>query len=55
MALFRAAGFRSVRTTKPLERQSRPTEAELGVLENVAEAASRNGVRVYVTVMIPDR
>jgi hypothetical protein len=54
MALFRAAGFRSVRVTSLwLPGQTRPTDSELGVLENVAEAASRNGVRVYVTVMHP--
>ena len=54
MALFRVAGFRAVRVTSLWQPgQTRPTEAELGVLENVAEAASRNGVRVYVTVMHP--
>jgi hypothetical protein len=54
MALFRAAGFRAVRVVSLWQPgQARPTEAELGVLENVAEAAVRNGVRVYVTVMHP--
>ncbi len=54
MALFRAAGFRAVRVTSLWQPgQTRPTEAELGVLENVAEAAERNGVRVYATVMHP--
>jgi len=54
MALFRAAGFRAVRVVSLWQPgQVRPTEAELGVIENVAEAASRNGVRVYVTVMHP--
>jgi hypothetical protein len=54
MALFRAAGFRAVRVTSLwLPEQTRPTDNELNVLENVAEAASRNGVRVYVTVMHP--
>ncbi len=54
MALFRIAGFRAVRVTSFWQPgQTRPSEAELGVLENVAQAASRNGVRVYVTVMHP--
>jgi len=54
MALFRVAGFRAVRVTSFWQPgQTRPSEAELGILENVAEAASRNGVRVYVTVMHP--
>ncbi len=54
MALFRVAGFRAVRVTSLWQPgQTRPTEAELDVLENVADAASRNGVRVYVTVMHP--
>ncbi|MBA3381100.1 MAG: hypothetical protein H0T97_04425 [Actinobacteria bacterium] len=54
MALFRVAGFRAVRVTSFWQPgQTRPSEAELVVLENVAEAASRNGVRVYVTVMHP--
>jgi len=54
MALFRVAGFRAVRVTSFWQPgQTRPAEAELGVLENVAAAGSRNGVRVYVTVMHP--
>ena len=54
MALFRVAGFRAVRVTSFWQPgQTRPSEAELGILENVAEAAFRNGVRVYVTVMHP--
>ncbi len=54
MALFRVAGFRAVRVTSFWQPgQTRPAEAELGILGNVAEAASRNGVRVYVTVMHP--
>ena len=44
MALFRAAGFRAVRITSLWHPgQTRPTEAELGVLENVAEAAHATG------------
>ena len=54
MALFRAAGFRAVRVVSLWQPgHTRPTDAELGVLENVSEAAARNGVRVYVTVMHP--
>jgi hypothetical protein len=54
MMLFRVSGFRAVRIesfwTPGL---TSPSEGELGVLENVATAASRNGVRLYVTVMHP--
>ena len=54
MALFRASGFRAVRITSLwLPEQTRPTDNELRILENVTEAATRNGVRVYVTVMHP--
>lgn len=54
MALFRVAGFRAVRVTSFWQPgQTKPSDAELTVLENVSEAALRNGVRVYVTVMHP--
>ena len=57
MTSFRLAGFRAVRVTsfwrpgltEPERRRARRT------LRNVADAATRNGVRVYVTVMSPDR
>lgn len=54
MALLRVAGFRAVRVTSFwLPGQTRPTAGELGILDNVAKAAARHGVRVYVTVMHP--
>ena len=54
MALFRLGGFRAVRVTSLwMPGQTRPSENELRVLGNVAEAANRHGVRVYVTVMHP--
>ena len=54
MAVFRVAGFRAVRVTSFwTPGLTRPSDGELQVLENVAGAASRNGVRVYVTVMHP--
>jgi hypothetical protein len=54
MALLRLAGFRAVRVTSYWRPgQSRPTDEELAVLRNVAEAGSRHQVRVYVTVMSP--
>jgi len=54
MTLFRIAGFRAVRVTSFwTPGLTSPSEGELGVLENVATAASRNGVRLYVTVMHP--
>jgi hypothetical protein len=54
MALFRLAGFRAVRVTSIwMPGQTRPGETELRILGNVAEAANRHGVRVYVTVMHP--
>ncbi|MBA3376726.1 MAG: hypothetical protein H0U00_13105, partial [Actinobacteria bacterium] len=54
MALFRVAGFRAVRVTSFWQPgQTRPSDAELSVLGNVAEAATRNGVRLYVTVTHP--
>ena len=54
MALMRVSGFRAVRVTsywQPGDKQ--PTEGELQVLQNVAAAADRNGIRLYVTVMHP--
>jgi len=54
MALLRVAGFRAVRVTSFwLPGQTGPSANELGILQNVAEAASRHGVRVYVVVMHP--
>ncbi|MFO7571514.1 MAG: hypothetical protein R6W48_02795 [Gaiellaceae bacterium] len=54
MQVFRLSGFRAVRVTSYwTPGLSRPDEGELGTLANVASAAARNGVRVYVTVMHP--
>ena len=54
MALLRVSGYRAVRVTSFWNPgQTRPTEAELSVLRNVAEAAGRHNVRVYATVMHP--
>jgi hypothetical protein len=54
MAQFRVAGFRAVRIATPwLPGQTRPSDAELRVLENVSQAATRHAVRLYVTVMHP--
>jgi hypothetical protein len=54
MTLFRAAGFRSVRVTSLwTPGLSAPDSGELTVLQNVADAAQMNGVRVFVTVMSP--
>ena len=54
MTAFRLSGFRAVRITSywtpGLEK---PTEDELRILRNVSDAALRNGVRLYVTVMHP--
>jgi hypothetical protein len=54
MTAFRLSGFRAVRITSywtpGLER---PTDDELRILRNVSDAARRNGVRLYVTVMHP--
>ena len=54
MTAFRLSGFRALRITSywtpGLER---PTEDEQRVLRNVSDAAQRNGVRLYVTVMHP--
>lgn len=54
MTILRVAGYRAVRTTSYwTPGLTRPSETELGVLENVATAASRNGVRLFLTVMHP--
>jgi hypothetical protein len=54
MTKLRLAGFRAVRVTSVwLPGQRTPSDAELRVLENVAQAGARHGVRVYVTVMHP--
>jgi hypothetical protein len=54
MKLLRLTGFRSVRITSFWNPgQTRPTDNELAVLRNVAEAADRHDVRVYATVMHP--
>ena len=54
MELLRVSGFRAVRVTSYWRPgRTSPSEDELEILENVATAAVRNGVRVYVTVMSP--
>jgi hypothetical protein len=54
MTILRVAGYRAVRTTSFwMPGLTRPSDTELAVLENVATAASRNGVRNFVTVMHP--
>ena len=54
MTILRVAGYRAVRATSIwTPGLTRPTDAELAVLENVSSAAARNGVRVFVTVMHP--
>jgi hypothetical protein len=54
MALLRVSGYRAVRITSFWNPgQTRPTDSELSVLRNVAEAADRHNVRVYATVMHP--
>ena len=54
MADLRLSGFRAVRITSYWRPgQTSPSEAELGVLRNVADAGMQNGVKVYVTVMSP--
>ena len=54
MELLRLAGFRAVRvTTIWTPGLVRPSATELEILGNIASAATRNGVRVYVTVMHP--
>ena len=54
MLSFRLSGFRAVRVTsfwRPGLTQ--PSDDELRILRNVGDAAARNSVRVYVTVMSP--
>ncbi|HEX4746398.1 MAG TPA: hypothetical protein VFU99_05895 [Gaiellaceae bacterium] len=54
MAAFRLAGFRAVRVTSYWRPGlTGPSDDELRILRNVGDAALRNGVRVYVTVMSP--
>jgi hypothetical protein len=54
MSLLRLSGFRAVRITSLWNPgQTRPTENELRVLANVAEAADRHNVRVHTMVMHP--
>jgi hypothetical protein len=54
MAAFRLSGFRAVRITSYWRPGlTRPADGELQMLRNVGDAAKRNGVRVYVTVMSP--
>ena len=54
MADLRLSGFRAVRITSYWRPgQTAPSDAELGVLRNVADAGLQNGVKVYLTVMSP--
>jgi hypothetical protein len=54
MKLLRLSGYRSVRITSFWNPgQTRPTENELAILRNVAEAADRHNVRVFTQVMNP--
>jgi len=54
MELLRVSGYRAVRITSYwTPGHAAPTDNELAILENVAGAAERNGVRLYVTVMTP--
>ncbi len=54
MMSLRLCGFRSVRVTSYWRPGlTRPSDDELRILRNVGDAAARNGVRVYVTVMSP--
>ena len=54
MLSFRLSGFRAVRVTSYWRPGlTRPSDDELRILRNVGDAAARNGVRVYVTVMSP--
>jgi hypothetical protein len=54
MTTFRLSGFRAVRITSFWRPDlTKPSDDELKILENVGDAAARNGVRVYVTVMSP--
>jgi hypothetical protein len=52
MQVFRLSGFRAARVTSYwTPGRAEPDAGEIAVLENVASAARRNGVRVYLTVM----
>jgi hypothetical protein len=52
MELLRVTGFRAVRITSYWQPgRNAPTDTELRVLENAVQAAARNGIRLYVTVM----
>ena len=54
MTAFRLSGFRAVRVTSYWRPSlTKPSDEELQVLRNVSDAARRNGVRLYVTVMSP--
>jgi hypothetical protein len=54
MAQLAAAGMRAVRITSMwVPPATAPTGSELAILRNVTDAARRNGVTVYVTVMSP--
>jgi hypothetical protein len=54
MTTFRLSGFRAVRITSLwTPGRTKPSDDEMQVLRNVADAATRNGVRLYVTVMHP--
>jgi hypothetical protein len=54
MTSFRLSGFRAVRITSYwTPGMTKPSDDELRTLENVGNAAVRNGVRLYVTVMHP--
>jgi hypothetical protein len=54
MKLLRLSGYRSVRITSFWNPgQTRPTDNELAILRNVAEAAGRHNVRVFTQVMNP--
>src|SRR5919106_6076672 len=54
MKLLRLSGYRSVRITSFWNPgQTQPTENELDILRNVAEAADWHNVRVYTQVMHP--
>ena len=54
MTTFRLSGFRAVRITSFWRPGlTKPSDDELTMLRNVGDAAARNGVRVYVTVMSP--
>jgi hypothetical protein len=54
MTTLRVAGFRAVRVTSYwLPGNAAPADDELTVLRTVSDAARRNGIRLYVTVMHP--